>query len=89
MLTFLDHHPDRPLPHAASDKRDHPYQHHDQNGRTKNRHENDRNQWNHHRWNILTGAHVIASFVTSIDDDAMFVTKLFLQLPVNSVGEIG
>jgi len=31
---------------------------------------------------------VIAIFVTSIDDDAMLVTKLFLQLPVNSVGEI-
>jgi hypothetical protein len=31
---------------------------------------------------------VIAIFVT-FDDDAMLVTKLFLQLPVNSVGEIG
>jgi hypothetical protein len=28
-------------------------------------------------------------FVTSVDDDAMLVTKLFLQLPVNFVGEIG
>jgi hypothetical protein len=28
-------------------------------------------------------------FVTAIDDDAMLVPKLFLQLPMNSVGEIG
>jgi len=28
-------------------------------------------------------------FVTSVDDDAMLMTKLFLQLPVNFVGEIG
>jgi hypothetical protein len=28
-------------------------------------------------------------FVTAVDDDAMLMTKLFLQLPVNFVGEIG
>jgi hypothetical protein len=28
-------------------------------------------------------------FVTAIDDDAMLVPKLFLQLPVNFVSEIG
>jgi hypothetical protein len=31
----------------------------------------------------------VVVFVTSIDDDAMLVTKLFLELPVNFVGEIG
>ena len=57
-------------------------------GAPKIDHENDRNEWNDHRWNILTGAYMIAIFVIAIDDDAMLVTKLFLQLPVNSVGEI-
>jgi hypothetical protein len=32
---------------------------------------------------------MIPVFVIPIDDDAMLVTKLFLQLPVNFVSEIG
>jgi hypothetical protein len=31
----------------------------------------------------------IVIFAISLDDDAMLVTKLFFQLPVNFVGEIG
>jgi hypothetical protein len=31
---------------------------------------------------------MVAIFVVSIDNDAMLATKLFLQLPVNPVGDV-
>jgi len=37
---------------------------------------------------IAAGA-LVRSTVIPIDDDAMLVSKLFLQLPVNFVSEIG
>src|SRR5215472_14066320 len=87
-LTLLHHHADRPLPHAVSYKREDAYHDHNQHGRTEDGQKHDRHDWDRNEITHLFKIGIFI-FVIRVNHDSMLAPKRFLQLPVNSVGEIG
>ena len=62
---------------------------HDQHRRAEDRQHRNGHDWNHEFWNVVVRLPVIGVFIlVGINDDAVSAVKLFLQLLVNSVGQI-